>query len=141
MFFSAIQYRGQNKRPLRTLKIEYTAHRHITCNPSRKVGAPRSSERKGARNTYTLLFVGRQEGDDAYRGWLCFRKSKIKESTYVKYDAVLEKHIKPKLGECLPLGITTGLVDDFSKELLFESRLSAKTVHDILVIGKRACGL
>ena len=66
--FSAIQYRGQNKRPLRTLKIEYTAHRHITCNPSRKVGAPRSSERKGARNTYTLLFVGRQEGDDAYRG-------------------------------------------------------------------------
>lgn len=23
MFFSAIQYRGQNKRPLRTLKIEY----------------------------------------------------------------------------------------------------------------------
>lgn len=68
MFFSAIQYSGQNKRPLRTLKIEYTAHRHITCNQSRKVGAPRSSERKGARNTYTLLFVGRQEGDDAYRG-------------------------------------------------------------------------
>ena len=66
--------------------------------------------------------------------WLCFRKNKIKESTYVKYDAVLEKHIKPKLGDCLPLGITTGLVDDFSKELLFGSRLSAKTVHDILVM-------
>ena len=66
--------------------------------------------------------------------WLCFRKNKIKESTYVKYDAVLEKHIKLKLGDCLPLGITTGLVDDFSKELLFGSRLSAKTVHDILVM-------
>lgn len=66
--------------------------------------------------------------------WLRFRKTKIKESTYVKYDAILEKHIKPKLGDCLPLGITTGLIDDFSKELLFESELSAKTVHDILVM-------
>ena len=26
MFFSAIQYRGQNKRPLRTLKIEYKTY-------------------------------------------------------------------------------------------------------------------
>ena len=52
----------------------------------------------------------------------------------MKYDAILEKHIKPKLGDCLPLGITTGLIDDFSKELLFESELSAKTVHDILVM-------
>lgn len=80
MFFSAIQYRGQNKRPLRTLKIEYTAHRHITCNPSRKVGAPRSSERKGARNTYTLLFVGRQKGDDAYYG--------VCDNLIYAYDAV-----------------------------------------------------
>ena len=31
MFFSAIQYRGQNKRPLRTLKIEY---------PTNKVRSP-----------------------------------------------------------------------------------------------------
>ena len=31
-FFSAIQYRGQNKRPLRSLKTEYTAHRYVTCN-------------------------------------------------------------------------------------------------------------
>ena len=67
MFFSAIQYRGQNKRPLRTLKIEYTAHRHITCNLSRKAGAPRYSERNGAINIIALSFAGRQKGENGYR--------------------------------------------------------------------------
>lgn len=66
--------------------------------------------------------------------WLRMRKTKIRESTYIKYDTILEKHIKPKLGGCFPLGITTGLIDDFSKELLFEDELSVKTVHDILVV-------
>ncbi len=66
--------------------------------------------------------------------WLRQRKSRIKESTYIKYDTVLEKHIKPKLGGCFPLGITTGTVDDFSKELLFNDGLSVKTVHDILTL-------
>ena len=65
--------------------------------------------------------------------WLRFRKGTVKESTYVKYDAVLKKHIKPRLGGCLPLAITAKLVDDFSKDLL-ESGLSSKTVHDILVM-------
>ena len=54
--------------------------------------------------------------------WLHLRKSKIRESTYIKYDTVLEKHIKPKLGGCFPMGITTGVVDDFTRELLFEGR-------------------
>ncbi len=66
--------------------------------------------------------------------WLRLRKAQIKESTYVKYDAILEKHIKPKLGECSPISITTGLVNDFTNELLLESKLSGKTVHDILVV-------
>ena len=66
--------------------------------------------------------------------WLRLRKTKIRESTYIKYDTILEKHIKPKLGGCYPLGITAGLVDDFSKELLDADKLSVKTVHDILVV-------
>lgn len=66
--------------------------------------------------------------------WLRLRKSKIRESTYIKYDTVLEKHIKPKLGGCFPMGITTGVVDDFTRELLFADKLSVKTVHDILVV-------
>lgn len=66
--------------------------------------------------------------------WLRLRKSKIRESTYIKYDTVLEKHIKPKLGGCFPMGITTGVVDDFTHELLFEDELAVKTAHDILVV-------
>lgn len=44
--------------------------------------------------------------------WLRLRKSKIRESTYIKYDTVLEKHIKPKLGGCFPMGITSGPCGD-----------------------------
>lgn len=66
--------------------------------------------------------------------WLQKRKTNIRESTYTKYDTILEKHIKPKLGGCYPLGITTGVVDGFTKELLDGDGLSVKTVHDILTV-------
>ena len=58
----------------------------------------------------------------------------MKESTYIKYSTVVEKHIIPKLGECCPLGFTPELMDDFIKELQFEDELAPKTVHDILVV-------
>lgn len=67
-------------------------------------------------------------------GWLHAKKSKVKESTYIKYSTVVEKHIIPKLGDCCPLGFTTELMDDFIKELQFEDELAPKTVHDILVV-------
>ncbi|NCB92502.1 MAG: site-specific integrase [Clostridia bacterium] len=66
--------------------------------------------------------------------WLRCMKSKVKESTYIKYEGILEKHIKPKLGECFPLGMSTGLIESFTSELLDESKLSPKTVKDILVV-------
>ena len=66
--------------------------------------------------------------------WLRLRKNKIRESTYVKYGTILEKHIKPKLGSCFPLGITTDIADKFANELLHEDGLAVKTVHDILVV-------
>lgn len=66
--------------------------------------------------------------------WLRMRKPKVKESTYIKYDTALRKHIKPKLGGCFPMGMTTGLIDDFTEELLFEDELAPKTVHDVLVV-------
>ena len=62
------------------------------------------------------------------------RKPKVKESTYIKYDTALRKHIKPKLGGCFPMGMTTGLIDEFTEELLFEDELAPKTVHDVLVV-------
>lgn len=58
----------------------------------------------------------------------------MKESTYIKYDTALIKHIKPKLGGCFPMGITTGLIDGFTEEQLFEEELAPKTVHDVLVV-------
>lgn len=66
--------------------------------------------------------------------WLDAKKSKVKESTYIKYTTVLDKHIIPKLGGFCPLGFTTELMDDFVKELQFEDELAPKTVHDILVV-------
>ena len=66
--------------------------------------------------------------------WLQSRKGKAKESTCVKYAAILEKHIKPSLGGCYPLAITESLINTFSDKLLFERELSPKTVKDILVI-------
>lgn len=66
--------------------------------------------------------------------WLKSRKSKVRESTYVKYNTVIEKHIKSKLGGCFPLGINTATVDAFSGELILKDGLSEKTVHDILVV-------
>ena len=59
-------------------------------------------------------------------GWLYAKKSKVKESTYIKYSTVVEKHIIPKLGECCPLGFTPELMDDFIKELQFEDELAPK---------------
>lgn len=66
--------------------------------------------------------------------WLRGRKAKVKESTLVKYDTALRKHIVPKLGGCFPTGITGSLIDEFTRELLFEDELAPKTVRDILVV-------
>ena len=66
--------------------------------------------------------------------WLRTKKVKIRESTYVKYSTILERHIKPKLGGCYPLGISTVVIDDFTHELLNDDGLAVKTVHDILVV-------
>lgn len=66
--------------------------------------------------------------------WLRSRKQIVRASTLVKYDTVVAKHIKPKLGGLLPLALTTAVIDDFSNKLLFEDGLSPKSVRDILVV-------
>ena len=64
--------------------------------------------------------------------WLRLEKGKVKESTFVKYDTILNNHILPKLGGCFPQGITSQLVERFKQELL-EEGLAVKTVRDILM--------
>ena len=64
--------------------------------------------------------------------WLQITKNRVKAATYVKYESVLENHIKPMLGGCRPGAFTTAMIEDFSGALLHEKRLSPKTVRDIL---------
>jgi len=66
--------------------------------------------------------------------WLKTNKSKLKESTYVKYNNILERHIKPCLGEYQPKHITTHVINSFRDELLYEKELAPKTVKDILIV-------
>lgn len=66
--------------------------------------------------------------------WLRLRNVKIRESTYVKYESVLNKYIKVNLGSCFPTAITSELINDFARELLVKEKLSVKTVRDILSI-------
>lgn len=66
--------------------------------------------------------------------WFESGKVRLKESTCVKYKTILDKHIKPRLGSCLPLGMNDALLEQFTNELLLEEELAPKTVRDILVV-------
>ena len=66
--------------------------------------------------------------------WLRMKKSRVRESTYVKYCTAVNKHIAPRLGAYRPSGFTTELIDDFIRELQLEDELAPKTVHDILAV-------
>ena len=65
--------------------------------------------------------------------WLQAERGRVKDSTYVKYDTILSKHIMPKLGECFLPGLSSLTVEKFTQELLDEG-LSVKTVRDILAV-------
>lgn len=49
--------------------------------------------------------------------WLETRQPKIKEATFVKYQTILECHIKPQLGGSFPLRMTDGLLQTFTNSL------------------------
>lgn len=65
--------------------------------------------------------------------WLSMQKSQIKESTYVKYNSLMQCHILPKLGGCFPLGVSTQIVEMFKQELLDEG-LSVQSVKNTLMV-------
>lgn len=66
--------------------------------------------------------------------WMEIQQSRVKESTYVKYEICMRRHILPKLGECYPYAVTTQAVENFKRGLLLEEKLSPKMVKDILVV-------
>lgn len=66
--------------------------------------------------------------------WLILKRSKVKNSTYVKYHTVIENHIKSQLGGCCVTSLTSILIEQFAYDLMHENGLSAKTVKDILTV-------
>ena len=64
---------------------------------------------------------------------LILSRSRVKESTYVKYHTVVTNHIKPKLGKLHSQNLNTVVIEEFSHDLLIEG-LSVKTVRDILTV-------
>lgn len=66
--------------------------------------------------------------------WLNVVQSRVKESTYIKYVGIVNKHLKPEFGNMPARCITTPAVSDFTNKCLNEKTLSAKTVRDILTI-------
>ena len=65
--------------------------------------------------------------------WLQTVRGQVKESTYVKYGKILEKHILPQLGSLFPSAFSTQAVGRFRSALL-EKGLAARTVRDILTV-------
>ena len=66
--------------------------------------------------------------------WLSSQRGEVRDSTYVKYCSVLEKHIKPRIGNCYPLALSTQTVEEFKWALLDADGLSPKTVKDAMVV-------
>jgi len=65
-------------------------------------------------------------------GWLHINKNRLKESTYIKYQTIIEKHIKSVLGNYDITTITTKVIENFSQKLL--EKYSPETVKTILVL-------
>lgn len=74
------------------------------------------------------------------REWLVSKKDSVKESTFVNYNNLLERHILPELGDYYLLMLTTDMVNAFLRGKLLHGRrdgrggLSAKTVSDIRTV-------
>ncbi len=66
--------------------------------------------------------------------WLILCRSRVKESTYVKYDAILHNHIMPELGGYHLSALSSVLIEGFSHSMLYDAELSAKTVRCILTV-------
>lgn len=67
-------------------------------------------------------------------GWLDCERVKVKESTYIRYETIIERHIVPVLGGLYPNEVSDRSISLFTKTLLSEKKLSAKTVKDVLAV-------
>lgn len=66
--------------------------------------------------------------------WMQCNQLRLKQSTQVKYQAIIEKHIQPNLGNYKISDITTETIGNFGSDLLTMTSLSPKSVTDILTL-------
>lgn len=66
--------------------------------------------------------------------WFLSNSSRLKPSSCAKYYVNIEKHIKPYFGAEQLCSITSEKVDEFTRTLIYEKKLSVKTTRDILVL-------
>ena len=94
-----------------------------------------------ARNEWQLNHRSTQY-NNILNSWLSSEKLKVKESTIVRYIGLIERHIRPALGNYDIRQISTELLEQYTVYLLSDGRLdgtgglSSKTVMDILIIIK-----
>ena len=80
--------------------------------------------------------------DTILQSWLSLSYLNCKESTYVRYHWLIEKHISPKLGGYYTNSLSAPLIENYTETLLINGKLngtgglSPKTVSDILTIIK-----
>lgn len=78
--------------------------------------------------------------DDVLTAWLQSLRIRIKESTFAKYAEMVDRHIRPALGQYVLSKISTQLIERFVQQQLLTGRLdgqgglSPKTVTDMLTV-------
>lgn len=72
--------------------------------------------------------------------WMAIKHQSLKQSTIAKYHFLLEKHIRPALGNYAVLNITSDILEKFSYELLYQKNLAPKTVRDVLAVVHEILG-
>lgn len=88
------------------------------------------------RNTSAMKLTVRVAAEQ----WLSSAKLRVKESSYLNYENIIEKHILPVLGGEYMQNLTTSKLNDFIHYKLNNGRLngkgglSAKSVRDIMTV-------
>ncbi len=85
-------------------------------------------------NTQSTMHIIKRTLNTFCDEWLIANSSSIKESTKVKYNSVLDKHIKPSLGRLPLTDINEKCIHEFIDRLLRDNGLSVGTARTVLVI-------
>lgn len=132
-----INNRGNGRWESRRIK-SYNTSRHAQRGYNHRIAHSWSRDKLYSARAATRQNRSYETGSRARFGfycdeWLALNRTRIRESTYVKYETALNKYIKPRLGGCSVMSMSTARVGQFGQDLL-RIGLSPKTVRDHLTI-------